>query len=70
VLTRIKKGKLKVLVTCTLTIIGLGCHAGSGEEWADEENAMTESEAQAFKRQRAALAWDVTFASFPRPGCR
>jgi hypothetical protein len=52
--TRMKKDKLiqtgKVLVTCTLTIIGLGCHSGSGEEWADEENAMTAAEAQAFKR--------------------
>jgi hypothetical protein len=52
--TRMKKDKLiqtgKVLVTCTLTITGLGCHTGSGEEWADEENAMTAAEAQAFKR--------------------
>lgn len=52
--TRMKKDKLiqtgKVLVTCALTITGLGCHAGSGEEWADEENAMTAAEAQAFKR--------------------
>jgi hypothetical protein len=40
----------KVLVTCTLTIHGLGCHAGSGEDWADEQNAMTRAEAQAFKR--------------------
>jgi hypothetical protein len=50
----VKRGKLiptgKVLVTCTLTITGLGCHSGSGEEWADEENAMTAAEAQAFKR--------------------
>lgn len=53
-LNRMKKDKLiqtgKVLVTCTLTISGLGCHAGSGEDWADEENAMTAAEAQAFKR--------------------
>jgi hypothetical protein len=53
-LTRMRKDKIiqtgKVLVTCTLTISGLGCHAGSGEEWADEENAMTAAEAQAFKR--------------------
>jgi len=52
--TRTKKDKLiqtgKVLVTCILTITGLGCHSGSGEEWADEENAMTSAEAQAFKR--------------------
>jgi hypothetical protein len=33
-----------------LTITGLGCHTGSGEEWADEQNAMTTAEAQAFKR--------------------
>ena len=52
--SRIKRDKViqtgKVLVTCTLTIHGLGCHTGSGEEWADEQNAMTSSEAQAFKR--------------------
>lgn len=52
--TRMKREKLiqtgKVLVTCTLTITGLGCHSGSGEEWADEQNAMTTAEAQAFKR--------------------
>lgn len=52
--TRSKKDKVlqtgKVLVTCTVTISGLGTHSGSGEEWADEENAMTSAEAQAFKR--------------------
>lgn len=51
---RMKKDRIiqtgKVLVTCTLTINGLGCHSGSGEEWADEEYAMTAAEAQAFKR--------------------
>ena len=52
--SRLKRDKViqtgKVLVTCTLTIHGLGCHSGSGEEWADEQNAMTSAEAQAFKR--------------------
>jgi hypothetical protein len=40
----------KVLVTCTLTIARIGTHSGSGEQWADEQNAMTAAEAQAFKR--------------------
>ncbi|OJV43363.1 MAG: hypothetical protein BGO25_08430 [Acidobacteriales bacterium 59-55] len=52
--SRMKGDKLiqtgKVLVTCSLTIHQLGCHTGSGEEWADEQNAMTSAEAQAFKR--------------------
>jgi len=40
----------KVVVTCKLTIEGLGAHSGLGEEWADNENAATAAEAQAFKR--------------------
>ena len=40
----------KVLVTCTLTIARVGTHSGSGEQWADEQNAMTAAEAQSFKR--------------------
>jgi hypothetical protein len=40
----------KILVTCKVTIDGLGTHAGTGEEWADEDNAMSSAEAQAFKR--------------------
>ena len=40
----------KVLVTCIVTIPGVGAHTGSGEEWADDDNAMTSAEAQAFKR--------------------
>jgi hypothetical protein len=40
----------KILVTCIVTIPGAGTHTGSGEEWADNENAMTSAEAQAFKR--------------------
>ena len=40
----------KVVVACKLTIEGLGAHSGLGEEWADNENAATAAEAQAFKR--------------------
>jgi hypothetical protein len=46
----------KILVVCKLTIEGLGTHSGTGEEWADEENAMTSAEAQAFKR---ACSWST-----------
>lgn len=40
----------KVLVTCELTIFGLGSHSATGEEWADDQNAGTSAEAQSFKR--------------------
>src|SRR5258708_5869843 len=53
-ITRVKKDKAiqtgKVMVTCAVSITGFGSHTGSGEEWADDENAMTSAEAQAFKR--------------------
>lgn len=53
-LTRDKNGAKvntgKILVTCTITIDGFGTHSSTGEEWADEDNALTTAEAQAFKR--------------------
>src|SRR5215471_8456882 len=53
-ITRVKKGESimsgKVLVTCTVTIIGRWSHSGTGEEWADDDNGMTSADAQAFKR--------------------
>lgn len=53
-ITRVKKGESiisgKVLVTCTVTIVGFWSHSGTGEEWADEDNGMTSADAQAFKR--------------------
>jgi hypothetical protein len=45
-----KKIVAKVLVTCELTIFGLGSHSATGEEWGDNEYACTAAEAQAFKR--------------------
>lgn len=40
----------KVVVVARVTIHGLGCQTGVGEEWADNDNAATAAEAQAFKR--------------------
>lgn len=48
--TKDQKIAAKVLVTCELTIFGLGSHSATGEEWADNDNAGTSAEAQAFKR--------------------
>ena len=39
-----------MFVTCDLSIFGIGSHSATGEEWADNENAGTAAEAQAFKR--------------------
>jgi hypothetical protein len=53
-LTRVESGKAivtsKVLVATAVTISRLGSHTGTGEEWADRENAVTAADAQAFKR--------------------
>lgn len=58
-ITRLKKGVSivsgKVLVTCTVTVNGVGSHSGTGEDWADDENGMTSADAQAFKRACACL---------------
>ena len=72
--SRVKRDKIiqtgKVLVTCTLTIARVGTHAGSGEQWADEQNAMTAAEAQAFKRAAVVLAWAVICTTCRRSGSR
>jgi hypothetical protein len=67
-ITRIKKDKPiqtgKVLVTCMVTIPGVGMHSGSGEAWADDENAMTSAEAQAFKRACSCFGLGRYFYNF------
>jgi hypothetical protein len=45
-----QKTVAKILVTCELTIFDIGSHSATGEEWADDDNAGTAAEAQAFKR--------------------
>jgi len=57
----------KILVICKVTIEGLGTHSGTGEQWADEENAMTSAEAQAFKRACSCLGLGRCFYDFDAP---
>jgi len=68
-ITRMKKGESivsgKVLVTCTVTIIGLWSHCGTGEDWADDDNGMTSADAQAFKRACSCFGLGRYFYDFP-----
>jgi hypothetical protein len=70
-ITRMNKGETivtgKVLVTCTVTIPGLGSHSGTGEEWADDPNGMTAADAQAFKRACAVFGLGRYFYDFVAP---
>jgi hypothetical protein len=70
-ITRVKKGETivtgKVLVTCTVTITGLGSHSGTGEEWADDDNGMTAADAQAFKRACTCFGLGRYFYDFTAP---
>jgi len=70
-ITRLKKGETivtgKVLVTCTVTIIGLWSHSGTGEEWADDDNGMTSADAQAFKRACSCFGLGRYFYDFNPP---
>jgi hypothetical protein len=50
-----QKTTAKVIVGCEVTVIGVASHAATGEEWADDDNAATSAEAQAFKRSCACL---------------
>jgi hypothetical protein len=67
-ITRMKKDTPiqtgKVLVTCVVSIPGVGTHSGSGEEWADDENAMTAAEAQSFKRACSVFGLGRYFYNF------
>ena len=68
-ITRVRKGESilsgKVLVTCTVTILGIGSHSGTGEEWADDDNGMTAADAQAFKRACSCLGLGRYFYDIP-----
>jgi hypothetical protein len=54
-ITRVKKGETivsaKVLVTCTVTIVGQWSHSAR-EDWADDDNGMKSAETIIRKRER------------------
>src|SRR6516225_307575 len=56
----------KLLVICRLTIFGLGAHSGTGEGWADDENALTGADAQAFKRAGVSFGLGRYFYDLPQ----
>ena len=68
-LCRMERGKSivtsKVLVAAAVTIARLGSHTGTGEEWADRENAVTAADAQAFKRACSCFGLGRYLYSFP-----
>jgi hypothetical protein len=70
-ITRVNKGEAivtgKVLVTCMVTIAGLGSHSGTGEEWADDPNGFTAADAQAFKRACCQFGLGRYFYDFVAP---
>lgn len=47
-----------------MSIPGVGTHSWSGEEWADDENAMTSAEAQSFKRACSVFGLGRYFYNF------
>ncbi|MHB8412543.1 MAG: Rad52/Rad22 family DNA repair protein [Candidatus Acidiferrales bacterium] len=57
---------VKVMVVCRVTIHGIGTHAGTGEEWAGDDNAVTGSDAQAFKRACACFGLGRYLYSVPQ----
>jgi len=56
----------KLLVICRLTIFGLGVHSGTGEGWADDDNALTSADAQAFKRAGVPFGLGRYFYDLPQ----
>ena len=56
----------KIVVTCHLTIHGIGSHSSNGEEWAGDPNAATSAEAQALKRASANFGLGLYLYSFFR----
>lgn len=55
----------KIIVTCELTIAGLGTKSNVGEDWLNNQNAATSAQAQAFKRACSCFGLGRYLYSFP-----
>jgi hypothetical protein len=70
-ITRIKRNQKistgKLVVICKLTISGFGTHSSTGEQWADNDNAMTTAESQAFKRACSSFGLGRYLAEIEKP---
>lgn len=64
--TRDQRTTAKIVVSCHLTIYGIGSHSSTGEEWAGDQNAATSAEAQALKRAAANFGLGLYLYSFFR----
>jgi hypothetical protein len=54
-----------VLVTCELTIFGLGSHSATGEEWADDDNAARLRKRNLSNGLVPVLDWAAIFNYYP-----
>lgn len=72
-LTRIVKGKTintgKVITTAILTIFDITMKSSMGEMWADDDNAVTRAEAQAFKRAASLFGIGAYFYKLKNGPC-
>ena len=63
-ITRVKKGESilsgKVLVSCTVTIFGLGPHSGTGEEWGTMTMESPQRTHKPLSGPAPALVWAAT----------
>jgi hypothetical protein len=56
----------KILITCQITIDGLGVQESTGEMWADDNNASTSAEAQSLKRAASRFGVGLYLESVPK----
>jgi hypothetical protein len=57
----------KLVLICRLELYGIGINSGSGEAWADDMNAFTSADSQAFKRASESFGVGLYLRSMDKP---